>query len=204
MKRKFIENFKHKNRTNNSQRGVAAVEFAFIAPVMILMLFGASEASQAVTIDRKVSIAASTIADLVAQNAAIDCAGLAASVAVTREVFAPNAADGAAAQITVASIALDSGVAKVEWSRVVNADLSCSNASNYVVGDSVSIPGGTANQLEDMIPTNGALIVGDVKLNYNSLGTTFFPNSIVMNERFFLRPRNSDKVCFDGIATDGC
>ena len=187
-----------------SQRGVSAVEFAFVAPIMILMLFGATEASQAVTIDRKVSLAASTVADLVAQAPVIDCAGLASTVAVTREIFAPYAAEGASAQINVASVALVGGVAKVEWSRVVNADLSCSDAPAYVVGSAVSIPGGTANQLEDMIPTNGALIVGDVRLTYNSLGTSFFPNSTVMQERFFLRPRGSDKVCFDGIATAGC
>lgn len=187
-----------------NQSGVSAVEFAFVAPIMLLMLFGATEASQAVTIDRKVSLAASTVADLVAQSASIDCPGLAATFAVTREIFAPFAVQGNASQISVASVAIVGGVAKVEWSRVVNADLSCSNAPAYPVGSAVSIPGGTANQLEGMIPTNGALIVGDVRLTYNSLGTSFFPNTTVMQERFFLRPRGSDKVCFDGISTPGC
>lgn len=195
---------KNKISVKNCQRGVSAVEFALIAPVMVAMLFGAVEISQAVTTDRKVSIAASTIADLVAQDAKIDCPGLASAFAVTREIFAPSATHGAIAQISVASVVMDAGTPKVEWSRVVNADLTCSAASNFPVGSVVSVTDGGGNLVPAMIPAGGGIIVGDVSLNYVSLGTSFMASATTMQERFFLRPRSSEKVCFQGIITAGC
>ena len=47
--------------------GVAAVEFALLLPIMALMIIGAVEMSQAVTIDRRTSQAASSTGDLVAR-----------------------------------------------------------------------------------------------------------------------------------------
>ncbi|MAC38359.1 MAG: pilus assembly protein TadE, partial [Oceanicaulis sp.] len=48
-------------------RGLSAVEFALIAPVMILLYLGAVDLSLVLSIDRKVTSAASALADLVAQ-----------------------------------------------------------------------------------------------------------------------------------------
>jgi Flp pilus assembly protein TadG len=47
--------------------GVAAVEFAFIVPIMAIMFIGAVELSQAITADRRVTQIASSTADLVAR-----------------------------------------------------------------------------------------------------------------------------------------
>ncbi len=49
-------------------RGVAAVEFGFIAPIMVVMLLGAVEVTRAVSIDRRFSNVASMVADLVARE----------------------------------------------------------------------------------------------------------------------------------------
>lgn len=190
----------------HKQGGASAVEFALVAPVMIAMLFGSVEVSQAVTIDRKVTLAASTIADLVAQGATLDCATLATAVKVTRTVFEPYSNHGTNVQLSVASVALVGGTPKVEWSRVVDSSgTTCSNAAAYPVGSAVTVTnGGSTNLVPAMIPTGGAIILGDARLNYTSLGTSFFPSGIAMQERFFLRPRLSDKVCYTGIVTSGC
>jgi Flp pilus assembly protein TadG len=47
--------------------GIAAVEFALILPIMAMMMIGAIEMSQAVTIDRRVSQVAAATGDLVAR-----------------------------------------------------------------------------------------------------------------------------------------
>lgn len=54
-----------------NQRGVAAVEFAMLLPLMITLYIGAVEISQMVSIDRKVSLTARAVADLVAQSTTI-------------------------------------------------------------------------------------------------------------------------------------
>jgi Flp pilus assembly protein TadG len=54
-------------RLRTRDDGVAAVEFALIAPIMAVMLIGAIEMSGAVTIDRRVSQVAATTGDLTAR-----------------------------------------------------------------------------------------------------------------------------------------
>jgi Flp pilus assembly protein TadG len=49
------------------RRGVAAIEFAMIVPIMSAMFIGAVELSQAITVDRRVTQVASSTADLVAR-----------------------------------------------------------------------------------------------------------------------------------------
>ena len=58
------------------KRGVAAVEFAFIVPLMLVLLFGMIDTSSAVAVDRKVTIAARTISDLVSQATQVKDADL--------------------------------------------------------------------------------------------------------------------------------
>ncbi|MBA4038549.1 MAG: pilus assembly protein TadG, partial [Bradyrhizobium sp.] len=50
------------------KRGVAAVEFAVIVPVMLVLFFGVDEFSSVVAVDRKVTLMARTLSDLTSQN----------------------------------------------------------------------------------------------------------------------------------------
>jgi Flp pilus assembly protein TadG len=60
-----------KNRFKNFVRetkGIAAIEIAFILPFMLLLYFGLFDITALVSVNRKVTYAASVVADLVAQN----------------------------------------------------------------------------------------------------------------------------------------
>lgn len=197
------------SRNKLGERGVAAVEFALIAPIMVLMLFGSTELTQAITIDRKVTIAASTIADLVTQGSTLDCTVLKNADAITREVFAPYDTQGDTAKITVASVALDGTTPKVEWSRTVDSGGNCVQDSAYPAGATVNVSGtdaggNTVNLISSMLTADNAIIIGDVELKYESIGTKFIRQYYNMGERFFFRPRKSDKICYTGITTSGC
>ena len=52
----------------NDGRGVAAIEFAMIVPIMLVLFFGTVEFSSGVAVDRKVTLMARTFSDLVSQN----------------------------------------------------------------------------------------------------------------------------------------
>ena len=54
-------------RLGGDARGVAAVEFAMIVPIMFFLFAGTIEFSQALTVDRRVTQAASSTADLIAR-----------------------------------------------------------------------------------------------------------------------------------------
>src|ERR1700704_3178140 len=53
------------------RRGVAAIEFAIIVPVMLLMFFGTVEFSSGVAVNRKVTLMARTLSDLTSQNISV-------------------------------------------------------------------------------------------------------------------------------------
>jgi Flp pilus assembly protein TadG len=179
-----------------AERGVSAVEFALVAPVMVAMLFGAVEASLAVTVDRKVTIAASTVGDLVAQDATVDCNRLKTIFNTTRTVFQPYS--GTQASIHVAHLKLDGTTPKVEWSVVVDNLGNCAVSPSFPLNSTVAVGA-------DLFATNGGLVVGFVQYAYTSVGTSFFAPNITMSERFFLRPRQSAKVrCTGGPTSTGC
>lgn len=188
-----------------SKSGASAVEFALIAPAMLLMIFGATELSQAVSVDRKVTLASSTAADLVAQYDTIDCPTLNAIFAITRSVFQPFADQAGNASISVASVALSGGAAKVEWSRTVDNLGNCNASVAFPVGTTIAIPELTAaGNSVGLVNTNRAVILSSVDLTYTSLGTSFFPNSFHMREEYYLNPRLGNKVCLSGVSTPGC
>ncbi|MBN8649014.1 MAG: pilus assembly protein [Caulobacterales bacterium] len=198
-KLKFNKKLLHLN-----SRGASAVEFALIAPIMIIMLFGATELSQGVSVDRKVTQAASTVADLVAQYEEVDCPTLNAIFAVTRSVFQPFSNEANAASISVASVALNGGAAKVEWSRTVDNLGNCTTSTSLPIGMTIAIPNLTTGGSTGLVNTNRAVVMGVIDLNYTSLGTSFFPSTFNMREEYFLNPRMSNKVCLDGVSTPGC
>ena len=57
-------------------RGVSAVEFAMLLPLMITLYLGGVEISQGVAIDRKVTLTTRTVADLASQVSSINNADM--------------------------------------------------------------------------------------------------------------------------------
>ncbi len=58
------------------KRGVSAVEFAMLLPLMITLYIGGVEVSSAIAIDRKVTLVARTLGDLVAQSTSVNAADM--------------------------------------------------------------------------------------------------------------------------------
>jgi Flp pilus assembly protein TadG len=63
-------------RFSNEKSGVAAVEFVFIAPLLITLWLGTMEISQGIEINKKVGRSASMIGDIVTQTDVISLADL--------------------------------------------------------------------------------------------------------------------------------
>lgn len=181
----------------HAQRGVSAVEFALIAPLMILMLFGAMEICLLVTVDRKTTIAASTLGDLAAQTDIVSCVELAQIGAVTRQVFEPYS--GADATLVVASLTLNGGAAKVEWSKFVQTVAGVTTCNNVPNDHSLKVGNTVVVDTSLFAAGGGGLVVGDVEKVHTTLGTSFLDTGLRMHERFYLRPRKSLKLrlCLD-------
>lgn len=163
-------------------RGVAAIEFALIFPVMITMYMGAVDVSQVLTADRKITTLASTTADLVAQAETVDADEMADIYAAAAEIVAPF--PSADLSIVVTSIELDeNGDPSVGWSDAYNGTPRASVSG-------VTIPDG-------MIEAGGSVILAEVTYLYDSILTKFVGQDFELDDAFFLRPRQVSVVEFE-------
>lgn len=161
------------------ERGVSAVEFALIAPIMVLFLFGSADLSLMLTADRKVTQTASTVADLVAQDDVIGSAEMADIFTASQAIMQPY--DTSTLQMRVSSVVMDNaGKVKVAWSQG-------RNMSPRAKGSSISVPNG-------LLQKNTSVIFSEVKYAYKSAIGSAIKTDINMQDKFYLRPRRSKEV----------
>ena len=97
------------------RRGVSAVEFALIAPMMITVYVGAAEVSDGVGADRKVSLTAAALANLSAQVTTISSSDMTNILDASSAIIAPYSTSHL--QITLTCISIDANSrATAKWS----------------------------------------------------------------------------------------
>lgn len=166
-------------------RGGAAVEFAIIAPVMLLLFFGTVELSEGISADRKVTLAARTISDLVARKSETDDNELRNVFTAASYIIRPFQLTNFKATVSQISINAQ-GVPSVTWK--VNLTWSGNSASLTNTTDKTvgTIP-------PDLRVAGTYLIKSDVTYPYQS-ASAFFISSISMASTFFARPRKDSGI----------
>jgi len=67
--------------------GIAAIEFAIIAPVMIAMYFGLAEIASAISVDRRISHGTNIAGDLATQQPEIKDGDIEEVIAAARQIY---------------------------------------------------------------------------------------------------------------------
>ncbi|TPJ29595.1 TadE/TadG family type IV pilus assembly protein [Mesorhizobium sp. B2-7-2] len=189
-------------RCCRDRRGVAAIEFAFIVPVLLIMYFITMEASQAIETGKKVSRIGSMVADLVTQQQAVVKANLDAMMKIGISTLRPYNRSDPTIIITGIQISDEaSPTVRVAWSR-------------KLVGNTYSVdanPGDTTTVPSTLIIRNTFLVRVESDLGYvpviawsennnqqKALGLLSTFSHIKMSETYYLRPRRSPKIpCSD-------
>ena len=176
-------------RLARERDGIGGVEFALLAPVLIVIYLCAFELMTGFSVAKKVSMAASTVADLVTRVDKVSKTDLQGMVDVTHAVFPPYGADNLSLKIT--GVRIDSAnQAKVAWSW------SNSGAAPYAVGSTVDVP-------EEMLSEDTFLVRSELSVDHELL--MYLPalsgseiNEITIRREFFFRQRiNTDITCTD-------
>jgi Flp pilus assembly protein TadG len=161
------------------RRGLAAVEFAMLAPVMAAMFLGSIELCDALNCQQKVTGMASTAADLVAQETIMKNADISNVFSAMNAIVYPYPTSSL--KITITSI-IDNGRGggTVQWSDA-------QNATARTVGATVTVPSG-------VITSGGTVILCEVSYPYTSPVTDYITGTATMAQVFYERPRRTGSV----------
>jgi Flp pilus assembly protein TadG len=166
-------------RLFRDQRGVSAVEFALVLPIMIAMFFGGVEIAQAVMADRKTTLVTRTVADLVAQASTVSTSDMSNVLAAASSIAYPF--DATKLTVTVSSIAIDAnGKATVAWSCT-------KNGTARAVNSTINLPSALATP-------STSLILGEATYTYKPIIGYTITGSLLMSDNIYMRPRLSNSV----------
>jgi Flp pilus assembly protein TadG len=177
--------------------GIAAIEFAMIVPIMLVMFFGTVEFSSGVAVDRKITLVARTLSDLTSQfPASVADADMLNIFAASSSILTPYSVTPT--QPTISEVYVNATqVAKIQWSKaatialVGGAPKATLQTSTRKKGDVVTtiIPQGL------LIP-NTYLIWSEVDYKYvPAVGYVMAKAGIPLHDVTFTRPRQS--ACVD-------
>ncbi len=169
------------------RRGVAAIEFAMIVPIMLVMFFGVVEFTSAIAVDRKVTLMARTLSDLTSQSNTVGDSDMANFFAASNGIMTPY--DSAPVKATITELYVDPTThrARVRWSRAFQGGAA---QPAHQVGDVVSIPSALA--------IDGTyLIFSEVKYLYTpAVGYVMAKAGITLSDVAYTRPRQSACVFY--------
>lgn len=166
-------------------RGVSAVEFAFVFPVMVLLYLGGTALTQGIVIKRKTTLVTSTIGNIVSQYTNITNADMTSILNASTAVIQPYAS--APLTAIVSSVVIDAnGNATIDWSD------STANTTPHTKNTPVTLPtgiGGAANANTTVIWAQGSYVY-TLPVGSGVLGVT----SMTLSEQFYLRPRRINQI----------
>jgi Flp pilus assembly protein TadG len=182
------------------RRGLAAVEFAFILPVMMVMLFGTVEFSSAIAVDRKITLMARTLSDLTSQATYVGDGDLTnfftASIAIMYP-YTPTPTNARLSEIYVNA----SKKATIQWSKAATIS---SGATQATLTTSIRGAGDDVTTLvpPSLLVANTYLILSEVSYLYvPTVGYVLAKAGITMSDSAFTRPRQSTCVYYPTAGT---
>src|SRR4051794_370448 len=135
------------------RRGVSAVEFALLLPLMLSLYLGGFEVSQAVSISRKVTLVSRSVTDLIARDSDTSVSNTESSNALDAATAVVAPFSSSKLKTIVSQVKIDAnGRATVDWSDA-------RNPSARSAGQVVSLPAG-------LVIPNTWLIWGEASYDY--------------------------------------
>jgi Flp pilus assembly protein TadG len=177
--RKHIGILSRLRRFRKDHRGVAAVEFALILPVMLTIYLGGVEAGDGFAINTRVTLVTRSVTDLATQYVTINNQDMSNILGASTSIVAPYAA--ANIILTVSEVTTDNnGNGTITWSDSLNG-------TARTVGSAITLP--TSLKIKNI-----SLIFGEVSYSYTpALGYTI-TGTITMSDSFYMLPRLSNSV----------
>lgn len=169
--------------------GVGAVEFALIAPLLLMIYITVFELTIGLSISKRVTRASGTIADLVTQqDGSVTKATLGTMVNVAQSIFVPYGVPTTHIKITGIQVSGTTSTVKWSWDET--------GGKPYIAGSSINIPA-------NMKAANAFIVHAEVSVPHQLL--MFMPGlipsemrNITISRDYYYRARSGDEIkCSD-------
>lgn len=167
------------------QSGIAAVEFALILPIRLLLFLGSFETTNLVLAYMKLEASAETAADLVAQtrvNTVLQSTDFTNITNAAKQVLSPLPTSGVLLKIAFASVTYNTGSAVIDWHTEVNSATPITTAN---IPNNASL----ANLGNQASGSTDSVIIVTLTYSYSSPSTYMLSSSYTLTESAFNRPR---------------
>lgn len=177
-------------RLSRDTHGVAAVEFALILPLLLLLYIGSVEATLLYTTDRGVATIASTVADLVARSkTTVNKSNLDDYFLAATNVLKPGATEDLTQVVSLISIDAD-GVATVVWSAA--------SADGAEREPDDEFPLDADSEISQMARNaSGFLVVGEASYPYVPMTGLGIPATVNLRHVEYFLPRREREIVYD-------
>lgn len=169
-------------RLRGDRRGLSAVEFALLAPIIILFYFCLAEFCQGYMAQKRMGHATSMVGDLVARTDTLNGTEVDDILAIGALIMKPFSASPLRQRVS--SVVVDANMtARVDWVRgsaIPNKPLA--------KGSVVTLPAGVVSSPGDSV------IMSEAIYDYDSPARYLMPSVTRFSHTYYLRPRTTDKV----------
>jgi len=166
-------------RLGACQRGGALIEFTVVAPLLLLLFLGSYVYFDALTVSRKVTITARTVADLTSRSSSVTTSGMATIMGASAQVLWPYSSANAGLRVSEVQVATAT-TATVIWSQAQNTTIRATSST-------VTIPANLA-------ATGSYLILGEVTYAYTAPVSFRGLSSMALQQAIYMSPRVSNSV----------
>ena len=167
------------------QRGIAAVEFALVVPVMIVIYLAGFEVMEAATVYRKLTDTTVQIANTTSQYTTMGAVDVANVLDASAQIMTPYPTTQLSVVLSEVTVVDNSGVGQVTWSQEYQG--------------TALIPGKSTVTMPSGFQTVGAsYILVQTSYAYQPIIGGAFVKPISMTNQIFMLPRGSATIPYTG------